>query len=301
MVHLQDISFPIERFKTSQRILFTACFMLFFWALFDGIISYITPLKISQSGFSDTTLGLIIGFSSIAGAFFDFFISKFVTNIHFRRIYLAMFALCFLYPFIIWQANSVWLFLIAMAIWGFYYDLNNFGAYDFVGRKFHKDNHASSFGQMDVFRELGYMIAPLIAGITLGTLAIVDFKIVLLLIILLTVSFSFYLILRSITTKDKTEFIEEITFKPLNIAKELFVWNKIGHFLIPPLLITMTFNIYDSFFWTLGPILAESFKDLRPFNGLFLTAYTLPFLFVGWFVGSVTKKYGKNKLHFPDF
>lgn len=64
---------------------------------------------------------------------------------------------------------------------------------------------------------------------------------------------------------------------------------------------TLFFNIFDSFFWTLGPILAESYKDLHPFNGLFLTVYTLPFIFIGWFVGPITRKFGKKRTAFASF
>src|SRR5260221_13134119 len=102
MLFLGSSSNLFQKIKSHQRSLYVACLMLFFWTLFDGTVSYVTPLKISQAGFSDTTLGLIIGFSSVAGGVFDFLISKFLTNTHFRRLDLLMFALCFAYPLILW-------------------------------------------------------------------------------------------------------------------------------------------------------------------------------------------------------
>jgi len=275
--------------------------MLFFWTLFDGTVSYITPLKISQAGFSDTLLGLIIGFSSIAGGTFDFLLSKFLTNTHFRRVYLLMFAVCFIYPLILWQAKEVWLFLIAMALWGLYYDLDNFASYDFVGRKFSEEEHSSSFGLMSIFKELGYTISPLIAGFALGAAAIVDWKPILLMFVFLTISFSFYVLLKNITAKATHDYMEKVTYKPLNFLREISVWKKVGSILLPPLVIIMFYNVFDSFFWTLGPLLAESFKQLHPFNGLFLTAYTLPFLITGFLVGMVTKKLGKKRTAFLGF
>ncbi len=301
MLRFLSLSESLEKIKSSQKLLYITCLMVFFWTLFDGTVSYITPLKISQAGFSDTTLGLIIGFSSIAGGAFDFFLSKFLTNTHYRRVYLIMFALCFIYPLIIWQAKGIWLFLIAMAIWGFYFDLNNFGEYDFVGREFDHSRHSATFGLLGVFKDLGYMLAPLIAGFTLGLAASINWKPILLMVIFITISFSFYLLIRYKFKNIKKEFIEEKTYKPLHYLKELSLLRSVGYILIPPLVITMLFNIYDSFFWTLGPLLAQSYKDLFPFNGLFLTAYTLPFLFVGWFIGSITKKYGKKRTAFTGF
>jgi len=295
------ISQSFQRINSHKKSLYIVCVMLFFWTLFEGIVCYVTPLKISQAGFSDTALGLIIGFSSIAGGVFDFLLSKFLTNTHFRRVYLLMFAGSFVYPLVLWQAKSIWVFLIAMAIWGFYLDLNTFGTYDFVGRKFDHEEHSANFGIIDIFKELGYVLAPLIAGLTLGITGIIDWKPILLMLMFLTIALFFYFLLKRLTSRATKEYIEQTTYKPLNFLREFSLWRKIGLILLAPLAITMMFNIFDSFFWTLGPLIAENFKELHPFNGLFLTAYTLPPLFMGWFVGNITKKFGKKRTAIISF
>src|SRR6185369_1846310 len=118
-----SVSYTQQSIGFKQKPLLMLCFMLFFWTMFDGVVSYITPLTLSQHAFSNTMVGVILGTSSIAGAAFDFFLCKFLSSTHFRRVYLFMFALCALYPLILFHANAVWLFIFAMAIWGFYYDL----------------------------------------------------------------------------------------------------------------------------------------------------------------------------------
>lgn len=145
---LSHLGSHIKRFEFSQRLLYLVSFMLFFWALFDGILGYLVPVVITSSGLSKTEMGLIFGFSSVAGAVFDFLLSKYLKNTHFRRIYLIMFACCFVYPLLLWQAKGIWLYLLAMSVWGLYYDLENFGNYDFVGRKAEEEEHASHFGVM---------------------------------------------------------------------------------------------------------------------------------------------------------
>src|SRR6185503_11873762 len=78
------------------------------------------------------------------------------------------FAVCMLYPLILWQAKGVWMFLLAMAMWGIYFDLENFGNFDFVGRKADTEVHASHFGMLLSFKSVGYLLAPLIAGLLIG-------------------------------------------------------------------------------------------------------------------------------------
>lgn len=53
----------------------------------------------------------------------------------------------------------------------------------------------------------------------------------------------------------------------------------------------------EAFFWTLAPLYAKS-SSLKTFGGLFLTAYALPALFVGWFVGYFTERFGKKRTAF---
>lgn len=300
MLPLRNFSSRIHKLTVHQQPLFIVSLMLFFWTLFDGSVSYLSPLAIRQAGFSDTVLGLIIGSSSITGAVFDFVLSKFLKNTHFRRVYLVMFGLCFLFPIVLLKAKTIWLFLLAMAIWGLYFDLVNFGTFDFVGRKIEVEDHAQSFGIVNVFKSLGYLLAPLLAGLALGTSNIVDWRPIGLMTIFLAVAFCFYLLLIS-TTRQKKELIENTFLPKLHVLSEMSLWRQVGRLLFPVLILSMFFNIFDSFFWTIGPLIAENYKSLHPFNGLFLTAYELPALMVGWFVGNVTKRYGKKRTAFIGF
>lgn len=273
--------------------------MLFFWAVFDSIISYVTPLIITQNGLTATQMGLIYGTSSISGALFDFILAKFLKSSHFRKVYLAMFAICFVYPLILWQSKSVWIYLIAMALWGIYYDLVNFGTFDFIGRETKNEQHADNFGVVDVFRTAGYLFGPILAGILIGSF--VGIKVFVLAWISLLISFVLYLILSASTMKVKTEYLKEVVYKHKNMALELRIWKKLGLSILPVLVLVAFLNIYDAFFWTIGPIYAESLKSLYPLGGLFMSFYIAPALIIGWFVGGLAKKFGKVKTPFLAF
>ncbi len=273
--------------------------MLFFYAVFDGIFSYVFPLAIEQNGFSKTMIGIIIGSSSVVGAVFDFVVSKYIRNTHFRRMYLLMFVICFLAPIILWTAKPIWFFLLASGLWGIYYDLSNFVKFDFVSRATTREEHSSGFGILWIFSSLGYMIAPILAGLAIGDL--VDWKPYSLMYAALVVSLIFFCLLIYLGRKNKDQHHSGEIHKPINFLKEIGIWEKIGKLIFPLLMLTMLLNIFDAFFWTIGPLLSESYKNLHPFNGIFLTLYELPSLLVGWFIGSITLKFGKKRSGFFSF
>lgn len=294
-VHIRKVGF-------SEKLLYILSFMLFFWALFDGLLGYLVPIVITGSGMSKTEMGIIFGSSSVFGAAFDFIVSKYFHKAHFRRIYLVMFALCFVYPLLLWTAKGVWLFLLAMAVWGLYYDLENFGNFDFISRGTDEDGHASHFGIVSVFKSLGYLIAPLIAGLLIGETTVVLWQPYIFSWVVLSISFLLLIVLFVIGKRRVTRDQHDIVLRrKVNVLRELHIWNGIGKILLPVLLLTVFLNILDAFFWTIGPLLAESFGNLHPFNGLFLTMYELPPLLVGWFVGSATNVFGKKRTAFLSF
>ena len=283
----------------NNKLLYTVGMMLFFWAIFDGVLAYLVPLVITDAGYSETVMGIIFGSSSIVGAFFDFVLSKYLTNTHFRRIYLGLFAVCLFYPLVLWQAKGVFMFLLAMAMWGIYFDLENFGNFDFVGRKADTEVHASHFGMLISFKSVGYLLAPLIAGLLIGATEIGS-KPFIFSWIVLGIAAIFFVALLLMGRHKEAQVIEPKTIKPVNFIRELFLWKTIGKILLPVLTLTIFLNIIDAFFWTIGPLTAESFAAFHPFNGLFLVAYEIPPLLAGFLVGSIANKFGKKKTAFAS-
>jgi predicted MFS family arabinose efflux permease len=278
---------------TFLPLIFLFALVIFFWTLFDSILMYIVPLLMEKNSFSISLIGLIIGTSSISGALFDFFICKFLKNSNFRRVFLAMFVICFFYPIILWQANTIWLFLFAMAIWGIYFDMYNFGAFNFVGHYAEKEEHASSFGIIQIFRALGWIIAPIITGLVIAKT--IDWQIFVISWFFLGVGFIFFILLLFLMRKQNTPDKVQCHIKRnKDFFREINLWKKLGKAMTPVLSVTFFLSLTESFFWTLSPLYAES-THFEKFGGLFLTAYVLPALFVGWLVKSFTNKFGKKK------
>ncbi|MFA5049457.1 MAG: MFS transporter [Candidatus Micrarchaeia archaeon] len=277
---------------SKNKLISTFGLMILFVLLFDGIIMYLLPLVITEQGFSKTLLGIIFATAAISGAFFDFTIYKIFKTSFFRRLFIVMFAVCFLYLFTVWNANSFFLFVCAMAMWGFYYDLKNFATLDFVSRYYENKELSSKFGILQIFQSIGYLLAPLITGFLI--IESVGWEPFALALVFLSISLFFFILLL-IEVRNKKQYIpSNETRRKRSILEDFNILGKTGKLIFPLLCLACFATIFDSFFMTLGPIVAENL-DLEPFDGLFMVAYYLPLVFIGGFIGNITNKFGEKK------
>ena len=264
--------------------------MIFFWSIFDGILTYMLPILISQQGFSKIEMGLILGSSSFAGALFDIVASKYIKIPHFRTLYASLFVLSAALLGLIYLGNTIWIFLLAMAMWGIYWDLFHFANFDFISRAFPEKEHTSAFGILGVFQTLGFIVAPIIAGLLIGDA--IDDKPFLFAAAMLCLGFILYVGLY-IKSLKQVELPGE-GLKRHNWTQEYRLWAEIMKQLLPVLLLTFLVYVIEAFFWTIGPLIAEG-GEFGNYGGFLLVAFSFPSLVIGWFVGSIANRFGKKK------
>lgn len=284
----------VKKSNDGHRPLYLFSIMIFFFVVFDGIVSYTAPLFISEAGVSDTVMGLIIATSSVAGAIFDLLLCRFLKNTNFRRMLIMMFASALFYPLIISQSKAAFGFIIAMVIWGFYFDLLNLAQFDFVARDSKESEHTSNFGVINVFKSLGYAIAPMLAGLLVGVSAVGNKPLIMGFVFFVVAVLFFVALSRMVKNNSKKVVVGECVpvIWERSFYHEIGLWWKLGRIIFPVLFLTFLLNVTDAFFWTIGPIISESFGT---WGGLFLFTYQLPPLLVGWFAGRATSRFGKKR------
>jgi len=279
--------------KNNRRpLMYSLALMVLFFTMFDATMLYMTPLLLSEHNFSKTILGLIIASSSFCGAIFDFLMCKLFKRANFRRFFMLMFIVCAFYPFVLWGANSVLFFVFAMALWGIYFDLLGVGTFDFIGKYVEKRDSATSFGLLQIFRAIAFVLTPIAIGILIdGTQNIyaIYFSLV-----ALVMAFIFFMQLVLQTRKVGPISQEKIAKRRHNLLIEWHLWRKLSKSILPVLLVTLYIFVIESAFWTLAPIFTQS-AGFEQYGGLFLTAYTLPALLVGARIGQITKRFGKKR------
>lgn len=295
------LSVLLKRSPISHRPVVLVGVMALFWTIFDATLSYLTPLFLEEKQFNELSIGLIIGFSSLTGAVFDFLVSKVFTNTSYRRVFLLMLAICAGYPIVLHQASTVSIFLVAMALWGIYYDLWGFGIFNFVSATSLKRNFTKDFGFVQIMRSLGSIIAPLVVGVLV--INVYDWKIMVFSWANLFVACAAFAVLILIAPRQKNGDIEEVpvvekrSWNLLTWKNEVLSWRKVGKVIAPALVVTLLYYMNEAFFWTIGPLYGEAAGSML-FGGLFLAADTTPGLLVGWYVHRFTLIWGKKRVAF---
>lgn len=291
---IHDLRSHIPKFDTSSTLL-SVGMMIFFFVIFDGVLMYLAPIIITRTGVSESLMGLIIGSSSIAGLLFDFILCRAIEETHYRRIFLFMLLFAALYPLILFGGTTITIYIIAMAVWGFYYDFYNIGTLDFVERTADPINHVSNFGVLRAFEGLGYLIAPF-AGSLLLLVLHPGPRMLMAIAVPLVISFLFYAIVVFRPSVERVEYVADKQKDVLTFLSEMHLWREIGAMLLPILALTFAINLIDSAIWTFGPIFSEHIGVTSGFSGgVFMTAYALPPLLVGWLVGLIARKHGMKR------
>lgn len=288
MVNSRRLVSTLPKPKAGNQRLFFFIIFIFFWTLFDGTISFLTPRLITAIQGNEAKMGLILATSSVWGAIFDFLIARNRRRLSYRRLLFYLLAICAGYPLLLHYATKTWLMLIAMAVWGLYSDIFRFSIFNFISHETPKEKFAFSFGLIDIFKTGGYLLAPLIIGIVLTTSN--SRPLIYLGWFFLGIALIALLLLTKKRPGDPRTTSSE-THQPITLRIELALWRKIGRNLLPVLMLTFFLNIWDAFFWTLGPLLSHSPTQAS----FFVTAYMLPALFVTGYIRPLTHRWGKKR------
>ncbi len=289
--HLQKHT---PRYGLNGKILL-AGLMIFFFVIFDGILMYLAPVIITNAGISESIMGLILGSSSIAGLLFDFILCRVLKVTHYRRMFFLMFVLAMLFPLFLFGGTTITIYLLAMAVWGFYYDFFNIGTIDFVERTADPSEHVSNFGILSSFQGFGYLLAPFAASLLLLYLQPGP-RMLITLAIPLFIAFIFYLFIVLRRAHERDDYTGVVKKNVFTFFTEIELWKKIWVVLFPVLLLTLTLNMVDAAVWTFGPLFSEHIGIVSGVSGgIFMTAYALPPILVGWIVGVIARKLGNMK------
>ena len=269
------------------------CMMFLFFMLFDGIVTYVVPLLVLEQGYSKTLVGIIFSTAALSGAFYSFVLYKIFKNAYYRLLFTFMFLVSLIYCFVIWSAHAFILFVIGMIMWGFFYSLLNFGTLDYFSRFIPENEMSTRFGILEAFRALGCLLAPLVAGY-LVIEKVVGWEPFVTALVFLSISAFFFCLLLREAGKVQQLIPSVESYPKRSLSEEIRSWRHVGGFMFPLLFLVAVSTLYDAFFITLGPIVAER-VIFEPIDGLFMTAYFAPLLIVGALIGPITKVFGEKK------
>ncbi len=291
---------PLNRFKFIGGIARDDVFpkvlslssILFFIFIADAILSFWVPnfLEDSLHG-SAFVMGLVFSFSSIVGLLTDLLFPSLLKNFTVKKLILfaGLLGVGFLGILMLGtKLPVVWVFLLAMAMWGVYYEFLGFSSQQFIADTVPLKLRTSGWAILGTFKNLAYFLGPILAGWLLlqgnYTLAIiVGIFIVIGISILLFVS-------------KKHERPVSFNVTEVNLWKEMDHWKVLFKAVWPIVLISIFLGLIDATFWTSGAVWTETLVKESFWGNFLLPVYQMPALFMGFVVAKWGIYKGKKKM-----
>ncbi|MFZ3068799.1 MAG: MFS transporter [Microgenomates group bacterium] len=290
---IKKYGFGLFRDSMWARVL-TVSVILFFVYLGDAILSDWVPSFLQVALGGSLFMGLVFSFSSVVGFVTDLIFPQLLRKFKARRLILLAIAANLIFSgILIWTTTWPWLvlFLLAMAVWGVYYELLWFGSAQFVSDNVPAESRSGVWGVLSVFKSLAYFIGPIVGSwlaISRGNMTTV--------VVAAAVVCLGYVIWVLTSKKERVHEQEIEPMEKFDIREELGYWKVLFVHVWPVLLISLTMGLIDATYWTTGAVLSDIMARDGLLGGLFLPAYMLPPIFMGVILAKWGVYKGKKKI-----
>lgn len=290
---IKKYGFGISRDSMWGKVL-TISAILFFVYLGDAILSDWVPSYMQIALGSSLLMGLVFSFSSVIGFISDLIFPQLLRKFKARKlILLAMGASLIFSGVLMWTTTWSWLILLllAMAVWGVYYELLWFGSAQFVSDNVPAQSRSGVWGVLGVFKSLAYFLGPIFGSwltVSRGDLAVI--------ITAAAVVCVGYIIWVLTNRKEKNCEQESEPMEKFNIWEEFGYWKVLSVHVWPVLLISLMMGLIDATYWTTGAVLSDNLARSGFWGGLFLPAYMLAPIFMGVVLAKWGVYKGKKKI-----
>lgn len=265
--------------------------VLFFLFLGDAILSFWVPNILEDSLGDSLAMGFVMSFSSIVGFGMDLIFPQLIQGVTVKRLVVFSAGTSLAFSLVLLSSLKlpvIWVFLLAMAIWGIYYEFFGFAEQQFIADTLPLKLRSSGWAFYGVFKNLAYFLGPLIGawvvlkGDYLPPVSSIFFVIVGLGILL------FF--------KKSHERKLEVELKRVNLLSELSHWATLLKHVWPVVVLSLVLGLIDSTFWTTGTVLTEKLARENIAGSLFLSFYQMPSMFMGLILARFNISEGKKKM-----
>lgn len=265
--------------------------ILFFVMLADAIVSFWVPNLLEDTFKSSVMMGLIVSFQSIVGFGADLIFPTLLRAASVKKfvIWAIITSIC-TSLILLGSTFRPWVavFLIAMTLWGVYYEFLAFARHQFVADAVPVKDRVGAWGILGVFTNLAYFLGPLVgAWILLFGLRNPSYVAILLAFI------SLFILLISGKIHDRPM---SMNIGEVNIVAELDHWKALFGRVWPIIILSLFLGFIDATYWTTGAVLSARLAEKSFLGGLFLPLYALPSLFMGFVVAKWGIYGGKKKM-----
>lgn len=252
-------------YRKRARTIFIFLLPMAIFRLSDSILSYIFPIVLEDHLNSNFLIGGIMALSSLVGLICDFILPQIFPNKSWRFLLIAGIVVSLLFPILLALGDIFGLlsmFVLAVIIWGIYYEFELFAEQHFVVSEFKKDDYSRTWGIMSIMLDVTSIIAPIVGSILL-ILGTFYYSSVTFTMNILALIFTILLL----TTNPQTT---KVTYKSkvkeyISFFKELKYWKTISKKIVPLLVMAFLLELVSATFWVFGGLFG---KELISIPGL---------------------------------
>lgn len=266
-------------------------FVMFFVFLADGMLSDFVPAYMQGILGSPLKMGIVMSTSSMAGFLIDLLFARVFRNLGVgKMIGLAFLGCAAFVGLLVLSTYWAWvpILVLAMVMWGFYYEFFGFGSQKFVVGIASPAQRTAVWSVIETLRAVAYAIGPIAMG---ALLVMGERKSLLYVIAFVSVGFLVFGLLK---TKYRAEI--EIEHHTITMWHEMKHWFTLFRHIWPMVILGVTLAMVDAVYWTTGTLVNNELAKQNPLGGLFLTFYMLSAVFEALILGKRKILHGKKKL-----
>ncbi|MBU0978605.1 MAG: MFS transporter [Patescibacteria group bacterium] len=279
--------------STSQKKVLWYSLILFFICLADTLMAYVTPLVLNEYFGHMLVVGLVMSCSSVVGLSTDWLISRKLPNTNYRFFIKWLILIGVWFPIIFWIFPTLAVgYLVAMMVWGVYYEMINFASFDFVNRSVQPSEHAFTWSILDVFKAMALLSTPIVAGLLFE----IDQNLVFLL------SLACFGLASFIFSTNKSSEIQPLPKSQLSPqrsqSEEVQIWWQMLKKIWPIYIFFFSMIMLDAAIWVAGPMLSEQIRLFSQAGSFVIPAYVLPTLLAPVIISRFGKIFKRTRVIF---
>lgn len=261
----------------------------------DGILSYIFPVILDNHLSSNFLTGLILSLSSVVGIAFDFLIPVIFPKKgwKFQLILGIILAIGFPIAIAIGHIFSlIWLFVLAVIIWGIYFEFLTFAQQSFIVQEERQQNYSRSWGVVEILTDIVCILAPILGALLLikGTLTYTAIIIGVEFIALLLAALLVFIKRDIPSSKPKSKIVEVI-----NTIKQLRYWKILSKKIYIILIMAVFIELLSASFWVFGGLFGIELINNEDWNWIILLVATVPTIFGSFIVSKLNIRHHKKR------
>lgn len=290
---------PSLRFSPDVRqLLRSTPFRLYLWVIFawsvsDSVISTLSSVLIESAVANTFLLGIIFAFSSLVGFGCDLLFSKIFVAKPMPFFLKAALILSIALPLLfLFAPITIPILLLAMAIWGIYYEFLTFSDFSFIDQVAQKHQFSAAMGLI----QTTYAIMFVISAPIIGYLARSSYKLPFFIGVVALVFAS--LTARSLFKHLRLHQVRRETPPAFTTGQTVHIWLVLLKRVWPMYVFFIVVYLCNVTNWTIGTLLAYQMQSTHIVGYFLVSTFTLPIIFVTLIPPWIAARFSKKRASF---